>query len=92
MRERPAWLAAAYSSVEGRIFRKVYEQGETIPDEDTTGIHVNEAINAAVLLIGSGQEAGHVDEREQRDVEGVTKAHEARVAYAGGELQICWPN
>jgi hypothetical protein len=46
-----AWIKAAYLGVEGRIFRKVYEAGETIPEEDTTGIHVNEAINAAVLLI-----------------------------------------
>lgn len=46
-----AWIAAAYLGVEGRIFRKVYETGATIPEEDITGIHVNEAINAAVLLI-----------------------------------------
>lgn len=46
-----AWIAAAYSNVEGRIFRKVYDSAETIPEEDTTGIKVNEAINAAVLLI-----------------------------------------
>ena len=46
-----ALIAAAYANVEGRIFRKVYDTDETIPAEDTTGIHVNEAINAAVLLI-----------------------------------------
>lgn len=46
-----AWIAAAYSNVEGRIFRKVYDTAETIPEEDATGIKVTEAINAAVLLI-----------------------------------------
>lgn len=46
-----ALIAAAYANVEGRIFRKVYDTDETIPAEDTTGIHVNEAINAAALLI-----------------------------------------
>lgn len=46
-----ALIAAAYLGVEGRIFRKVYDTAETIPDEDKTGIKVNEAINAAVLLI-----------------------------------------
>ena len=46
-----ALIAAAYANVEGRIFRKVYDTAETIPAEDTTGIYVNEAINAAVLLI-----------------------------------------
>lgn len=46
-----AWIAAAYLAVEGRIFRKVYEEGATIPSEDVTGIHTNEAINAAALLL-----------------------------------------
>lgn len=46
-----AWLAAAYLAVEGRIFRKVYEEGATIPEEDETGIHTNEVINSAALLI-----------------------------------------
>ncbi len=32
--------------------------------------------DAAVLLIGAGEEAGHVDERQHRDVEGVAEAHE----------------
>ena len=36
------------------------------------------ADDAAVLLVGAGQEAGHVDERHQRDVERVARAHEAR--------------
>lgn len=46
-----AWIAAAYLAVEGVIFRKVYDDAETIPDEDTTGIRTNAAINAAALLI-----------------------------------------
>ena len=46
-----AWISAAYLAVEGVIFRKVYDDAETIPEEDTTGIHTNAAINAAVLLI-----------------------------------------
>jgi len=31
--------------------------------------------DAAVLLIGAGKEAWHVDERDERDVETVTKPH-----------------
>lgn len=62
-----AWIAAAYSNVEGRIFRKVYDAGETIPEEDTTGIHVNEAINAAVLLI-----VGHLYANREDVVTGAT--------------------
>ncbi len=34
--------------------------------------------DAAVLLRGAGQEAGHVDEGDERDVEAVAEAHEAR--------------
>ncbi len=34
------------------------------------------ADDAAVLLIDAGQEAGHVDERQQRDVERIARAHE----------------
>ena len=62
-----ALIAAAYLSVEGRIFRKVYDAGETIPEEDTTGIHVNEAINAAVLLI-----VGHLYANREDVVAGAT--------------------
>lgn len=62
-----AWIAAAYSNVEGRIFRKVYETGATIPAEDTTGVHVNEAINAAVLLI-----VGHLYANREDVITGVT--------------------
>ena len=36
------------------------------------------ADDAAVLLVGAGQEAGHVDERDERDVERVARAHEPR--------------
>ena len=35
------------------------------------------ADDAAVLLVGAGHEPGHVDEGDQRDVEGVAGAHEA---------------
>jgi len=38
--------------------------------------------NAAELLLGARQEARHVDEGDDRDVEGVAEAHEAR-ALAG---------
>jgi hypothetical protein len=34
--------------------------------------------DAAVLLVGAGQEARHVLERDERDVEAVAEAHEAR--------------
>src|SRR5699024_8670936 len=34
------------------------------------------ADDAAVLLIGAGQEPGHVDEGEDRDVEGIAEADE----------------
>lgn len=64
-----AWIAAAYSNVEGRIFRKVYDTGATIPAEDTTGIHVNEAINAAVLLI-----VGHLYANREDVITGATSA------------------
>lgn len=62
-----AWIAAAYSNVEGRIFRKVYDTGATIPEEDTSGIHVNEAINAAVLLI-----VGHLYANREDVITGAT--------------------
>jgi hypothetical protein len=35
------------------------------------------ADDAAVLLVDAGQEAGHVDEGDERDVERVAGAHEA---------------
>ena len=35
------------------------------------------ADDAAVLLVDAGQEAGHVDEGDERDVERVARAHEA---------------
>ena len=34
--------------------------------------------DAAILLLRAGQEAGHIDQRNQRDVERVAEAHEAR--------------
>ena len=42
--------------------------------EEHLGTMVDDAV---VLLAGAGQEAGHVDEGHQRDVEGVAEAHEA---------------
>ena len=36
------------------------------------------ADDPAVLLVGTRQEPGHVDERDERDVERVARAHEAR--------------
>ena len=42
---------------------------------------------AAVFLVGAGQEARHVDERDDRDVEGVAEAHEARRLAAGVEVE-----
>ncbi len=36
------------------------------------------ADDPAVLLVGAGQEAGHVDERHERHVERVARAHEPR--------------
>ena len=62
-----ALIAAAYANVEGRIFRKVYDTDETIPAEDTTGIHANEAINAAVLLI-----VGHLYANREDVITGAT--------------------
>src|SRR5438270_737632 len=41
------------------------------------------ADDAAVLLRGPRQEAGHVDEREERDVEGVAEAPESRGLVRG---------
>lgn len=45
-----ALIAAAYSTIEGYIFRKIYET-EIARGEDVNGILVDEAINAAVLLV-----------------------------------------
>jgi hypothetical protein len=43
--------------------------------------------DAAVLLVGAGQEAGHVLEGDQRDVEGVAEAHEARALDRGVDVE-----
>ena len=43
--------------------------------------------DAAVLLAGAGHEAGHIDKSHHRDVEGVTKAHEARRLDAALDVQ-----
>lgn len=84
-----AWIGAAYLAVEGRIFRKVYEEGATIPAEDLTGIHTNEAINAAVLLI-----LGHLYANREEVITGNVSAVQVPVGadwlltpyvyYAGG--------
>ena len=49
---------------DGRLAVRVEQLG-AVPDD------------AAVLLVRAGQEAGHVDERDERDVERVARAHEA---------------
>jgi len=41
------------------------------------------ADNAAVLLFDTGQKSGHIDKRQQRDVEGVAESNEAG-NFAGG--------
>ena len=43
--------------------------------------------DAALLLRGAGQEAGHVDERDDRDVEGVAEADEARGLDRGVDVE-----
>ena len=45
------------------------------------------ADDPAPLLARAGQEAGHVGEGEQRDVEGVAEAHEARGLLTGVDVQ-----
>ena len=39
------------------------------------------------LLVGAGQEAGHVDERQDRDVEGVAEPHEPRGLLGGVDVE-----
>ena len=45
------------------------------------------ADDAAVLLLHAGKEAGHVFERDQRDVEAVAEADEARGLDAGVDVE-----
>lgn len=45
-----SWIVAAYLAIEGKIFRKVYDEFD-IPVDDPTGIVADEAINAAAQLI-----------------------------------------
>ncbi len=45
------------------------------------------ADDAAVLLAFPGQEAGHVDERDQRDVEGVAESHKAGALVRGVDVE-----
>ena len=45
------------------------------------------ADDAAVLLLHAGQEAGHVHEGQQRNVEGVAEADEARRLVGGVDIQ-----
>lgn len=45
------WIKAAYLSVEGSIFRRVFNVPADIPEDDPKAIATNEAINSAVLLI-----------------------------------------
>lgn len=45
------WIAAAFLTIEGKIFRKLYET--EVPEGDETGLVIDEAINTiALLLIG----------------------------------------
>ena len=43
--------------------------------------------DAVVLLVDAGQEAGHVDEGHQRDVEGIADLHEAGRLLRGPDVQ-----
>ena len=45
------------------------------------------ADQAALLLLGPGHEAGHVDQGDERDLEGVAEAHEARRLAGGVDVQ-----
>ena len=45
------------------------------------------ADDAAVLLACAGQEPGHVLERDERDVERVAEAHEARALHGRVDVQ-----
>ena len=45
------------------------------------------ADDAVVLLLGPGQEAGHIVEDDQRDVEGVAEADEAGGFDAGVDVE-----
>ena len=45
------------------------------------------ADDAVPLLVGAGQEAGHVDEGQHRDVEGVAGAHEAGGLLGGVDVE-----
>src|SRR5919197_436798 len=43
--------------------------------------------DATVLLRRAGQEARHVDKRQERDVEAIAEAHEASGLYRGVDVQ-----
>ena len=44
-------------------------------------------VDAAVLLAGAGQEAGHVDEGDDGDIKAVAEVHESRPLDAGHDVQ-----
>ena len=44
------WIPAAYLAIEGKIFRKLYEDEEAIP-EGSTGIVIDEGIQTIAQLI-----------------------------------------
>lgn len=44
------WIAAAYLAIEGKIFRKLYEDAANIPP-GSTGVEIDEVIHAAAQLI-----------------------------------------
>ena len=44
------WISAAYLAIEGKIFRKLYDDEAAIP-EDSTGIVIDEGIHTIAQLI-----------------------------------------
>ncbi len=40
-----------------------------------------------MLLVEAGQEAGHIFEDDERNIEAITKAHEAGRLFAGGDIE-----
>ncbi len=48
--------------------------------------------DAAVLLSGTGQEAGHIDEGDKRNVEGIAETHETSALDGGIDVQATGSN
>jgi hypothetical protein len=66
------------NTVLGLFFFGKKKQLKDVTDQGKTFVSHSVANDASVLLGGAGQEAGHVHEREDREVEGVAKAHKSR--------------